>query len=135
MTFQQVPMRFMPIPVGSVGSIGLETASAKAVGGTLRRPGLSCKTLDSNQQQVGANIAVPGKSRTTFQHIPVRFMPSPVGTVLAIGSERAIAIEAIGVTSMKLGLLCETSDSSREKIGTHIAVPEKGRTIFQQIPM
>src|SRR5262249_37960450 len=97
-TFQQVPMRFMPIPVGSIGAIGSEPADAYAIGGTLRRPGLSCKTSDSSRESHGSHIAVPGKSRMILQWHPIRFMPNPVGTVGTIGSERTIAIGAIGVT-------------------------------------
>src|SRR5262249_38721766 len=54
-----------------------------------------------------------------------------VGSIGAIGSE-LVEAKWTGAPSRRLGLSCKTSDSRRKKIGAHIAVREKSRTIFQQ---
>src|SRR5262249_21149463 len=109
------------------------TIAIGAIGVTLRRPGLSCKTSDSSRKSNGAHIAVPGKSRMIFQQNQTGLMPNPVGTAWAIGLERAVARAGAACASLKRpGLSCKTSDSSRKSNGAHIAVPEKSRTIFQQ---
>src|SRR6516164_9503713 len=124
-----LPSRFMPMPGGTVGAIGLELGNGRP--STKLAP--SRNALDSNLRRNGGRTVARESGPTIFRLVPRLFMPMPGGTVGEIGWAPA-SVAMAGDPSTKLAPSCNALDSNLRRNGGRTVARERGPTIFRLVP-
>src|SRR6516225_8389441 len=125
-----LPSRFMPMPGGTVGEIGLEPGNGRP--STKLAP--SCNALDSNLRRNGGRTVARERGPTIFRLVPRLFMPMPGGAAGATGLEVAVVVAAIGALSIKHAPSCNALDSNLPASGERTAAPGKSPTTSRATP-
>src|SRR6516164_638467 len=124
-----LPSRFMPMPGGTVGAIGLELSN----GGPSTKLAPSCNALDSNRRRNGGGTVARERGPTIFRLVPRLFMPMPGGPVGEIGWAPA-SVAMAGDPSIKPAPSCGVLDSNLPATGERTAAPGKSPTTSRATP-
>src|SRR6516225_9025534 len=125
-----LPSRFMPMPGGTVGEIGLEPGNGRP--STKLAP--SCNALDSNLRRNGGRTVARERGPTIFRLVPRLFMPMPGGAAGATGLEVAVVVAAIGAPSIKHAPSCNALDLNLPASRERTAAPGKSPTTSRATP-